>query len=54
MIKKTLIIFTILFIFVSCKTTKGANCDAYSKHTEKTDTKRGTDKQDIRQNVFVY
>ncbi len=52
--KKYFLIFTILYIFVSCKTTKGANCDAYSKHTEKPDTKRGSDKQDVRQNVFVY
>ena len=46
--------FTISFIFVSCKTTKHANCDAYSKHIEKTDVKYGGDKQNIRQNVFVY
>ena len=52
--KKYFLIFTILFIFVSCKTTKEANCDAYSKHTEKTNIKYRTDKQDIRQNVFVY
>jgi hypothetical protein len=52
--KKTLIIFTILFIFVSCKTTKDTNCDAYSQNIKKTNIKYRTDKQDIGQNVFVY
>ena len=36
---KKLFVITTLFIFVSCKTTKQANCDAYSKHTEKTNIK---------------
>jgi hypothetical protein len=52
--KKYFLIFTILFIFTSCKTTKKANCDAYSQHIKKTDIKYETNMKDIRQNAFVY
>lgn len=52
--KKYFLIFTISFIFASCKTTKKANCDAYSQHIKKTDIEYGTNMKDIRQNVFVY
>jgi hypothetical protein len=52
--KKYFLIFTILFIFTSCKTTKKANCDAYSQHIKKTDIKYETNMKDIRHNAFVY
>lgn len=52
--KKIISLFTILLIFASCKTTKGASCDAYSQNIKKTNTKQRTDKQSVRQNVYVY
>ena len=52
--KKYILVFTILIIFVSCKTTKDANCDAYSQNIKKTDVKYRRNQQDIRQDVCVY
>ncbi len=52
--KKYFLMFTISFIFVSCKTTKRVNCDAYTKNVKKTDVKYGGNKQDIKSDVFVY
>lgn len=52
--KKFIPLFTILLIFVSCKTSKGASCDAYSQNIKKTDIKSRTDKQSTRQDVYVY
>lgn len=46
--KKSILVFTILIIFVSCKTTKDANCDAYSQNIKKTDVKHRRNQQDIR------
>jgi hypothetical protein len=45
--KKYFLIFTISLIFVSCKTTKRVNCDAYTKNVKKTDVKYGGNKQDL-------